>query len=291
MPISYQEILVIICVIIVSAIICVQLLPLMFSSKPGELGYLNWMKENLDTMFIKLSEKRLSQILWFSTIGIGLLLGGLFSLFHPYFGMFMFLVGLLLGRMAPKWTVMILRKRRIKKFNFQMVDALTLLSNALKSGLSVPQGLELVVKEMPNPIGQEFNLILSEQRVGLSMEEAFINLSKRIPVEDVDMFSTSIVILRETGGNLAETFDTIVHTIRERIKIQMKISALVSQGVMQGAIIFIMPFALGIAFYIIDPNHIRPMYTTVIGVIFLSVMLILQLFGGLIMWKIVNIEV
>ena len=105
------------------------------------------------------------------------------------------------------------------------------------------------------------------------------------------MFVTAVVILRETGGNLSETFDTIVNTIRERIKIQQKISALVSQGVMQGAIIFLMPFGLGLAFYLIDPNHIMPMLTTFVGNIFIAVMLVLQLIGGFVMLKIVKIQV
>ena len=101
-----------------------------------------------------------------------------------------------------------------------MVDALSLMSNGLKSGLSIVQSLGLVTQEMPNPIRQEFNLILSENKLGVSLEDAFINLAKRIKSDDVEMFVTSVNILKETGGNLAETFDTIVITIRERIKVE-----------------------------------------------------------------------
>ena len=103
-----------------------------------------------------------------------------------------------------------------------MIDGLTLLSNGLKSGISMIQALQMVVEELPNPFSQELNLVLSQQRLGVSLEEAFLNLSERIPTEDVQMFVSSIVILSETGGNLSQTFDTVVHTIRERIKIEKK---------------------------------------------------------------------
>src|SRR6185437_4627217 len=140
----------------------------------------------------------------------------------------------IIGWKAPKPIVDYVYRRRVQKFVLQMVDALSLMSNGLKSGLSVVQSLGLVAQEMPNPIQQEFNLVLSENKVGVSLEEAFLNLSKRIKSDDVEMFVTSINILKETGGNLAETFDTIVMTIRDRIKVENKIDALTAQGFYQG---------------------------------------------------------
>ena len=91
-----------------------------------------------------------------------------------------------------------------------------------------------MTQEMPNPIRQEFNLILSENKLGVSLEEAFVNLSRRIKSDDVEMFVTSVNILKETGGNLAETFDTIVITIRDRIKVEGKIKAMTQSGPVQG---------------------------------------------------------
>ena len=106
-------------------------------------------------------------------------------------------------------------ERRIKKYEGQMVDGLTLLANGLRAGLSVPQALSMVVDEMPDPIAAEFNLVLQQNRIGVPIEECFDNLADRVKTQDNDMFVSSINILSETGGNLAETFDTIVGVIRK----------------------------------------------------------------------------
>ena len=286
------EIVVGLCVFYLSFQVLVNVLPNIFQQQDGRrTNYSQWIVDALEKMFIKIDTSRAKRIILGSSIVTGLLIFTTLAFSNLMVAAFAFPVGLIIGRFIPRFTINFMQKKRIKKFNLQMIDGLTLLSNALKAGLSIAQGLESVAKQMPKPISQEFNLILNEQKVGISMEEAFINLGKRVQCEDVDMFVTSVIILKETGGNLSETFDTIVNTIRERVKIQQKISALVSQGVMQGVIIFLMPFGLGIAFYMIDPNHIKPMFTSFIGFVLLSIMLLLQLIGGFVMWKIVKIEV
>src|SRR5690606_16101670 len=130
------------------------------------------------------------------------------------------------GWKAPKPIVDFFLRRRTDKLVTQMIDGLGLMANGLKSGLSVVQSLGLVSQEMSNPIKQEFDLILSQNKLGVALEECFTNFSKRVASDDVEMFVTSVNILKETGGNLAETFDTIVSTIRERIKVENKIKAL-----------------------------------------------------------------
>lgn len=172
-----------------------------------------------------------------------------------------------------------------------MIDGLSLMSNGLRSGLNVPQALQIVTEELPNPISQEFGLVLSQNKLGVTLEDAMSNLSVRMPADDIEMFTTSVNILKETGGNLAETFDTISTTIRERIKVESKIAAMVSQGVMQGVIVVLMPFALAAILYAMDPERIAPMFTTVPGWILLMAMMTLQFIGGFTIWKIVQIKV
>ena len=180
-------------------------------------------------------------------------------------GIVLGMVMTVVGWKAPKPVVDMIYTKRVDKFVLQMVDALSLMSNGLKSGLSVVQSLALVTQEMENPIQQEFGLILSENKLGVSLEDAFTNLAKRVKSDDVEMFVTSINILKETGGNLAETFDTIATTIRERIKVQAKIAAMVAQGVTQGVIVMFIPPALGAYFYTQDPDFMKPMFTTPSG--------------------------
>ena len=172
-----------------------------------------------------------------------------------------------------------------------MVDGMTIMANGIKAGLSVTQSMERVVDNMPNPIRQEFGLVLSEMQIGRSLEESLNDLGTRIPRPDVQMFVTSVNILQETGGNLAETFQTIVYTVRERQKVEKKIEALTAQGVTQGIIITLVPFALLAIFMVIDPTYVRPLFTTTLGIIILMGILALQVIGGLMIRKIVKINV
>lgn len=248
------------------------------------------MAKILDLMFIEVTPKRLMQ--YYYTYLITLFLLGVFFLYPSVGAGFCFgLLFVFLFWKFPGSIIRIMQKRRIKKFVVQMVDGLSLMSNGLRSGLNVPQALSIVTEELPNPISQEFALVLSQNKLGVSLEEAMSNLAIRMPSDDIEMFTTSVNILKETGGNLAETFDTISYTIRERIKVESKISAMVSQGVMQGVIVVLMPFALGGILYTIDPERITPMFTTVPGWILLIFMMSLQFAGGFSIWKIIQIRV
>ncbi|MGE0616854.1 MAG: type II secretion system F family protein [Bacteriovoracia bacterium] len=196
-----------------------------------------------------------------------------------------------LGWRAPKPIVDYLYGRRVKKFVLQMIDALALMANGMKSGLSISQAMGLVVNEMPNPIKQEFSLILSQNKLGVPLEEAFLNLSKRVESDDVEMFVTSVNILKETGGNLAETFDTIVNTLRERIKVENKIDALTAQAKTQGMILLAVPPVMGLVLYYTDPEFISPLVQTNLGWIILFGILLNLIVGSFVIRKIVNIDV
>ena len=178
------------------------------------LGTRDYVVEKLGLMFIEIPPQRVLLGMFAMSFGLGTVV---FLAFLPklFPGIPLALLATAIGWKAPKPVVDFLFKRRISLFVLQMVDALALMSNGLKSGLSIVQSLSMVGEQMPNPIKQEFGLVLSENKLGVALEEAFTHLSVRVPSEDVDMFVTSINILKETGGNLAETFDTIVNTIRE----------------------------------------------------------------------------
>ena len=244
----------------------------------------------LDLMFVVITPERLLTF-------YGLYLGGMFLLgpllLYPSLGGGICFGALftVVGWTLPRKFIRAMHARRTKKFVIQMVDGLSLMSNGLRSGLNVPQALQIVTEELPNPISQEFNLVLSQNKLGVTLEDAMSNLSVRMPADDIEMFTTSVNILKETGGNLAETFDTISSTIRDRIKVESKISAMVSQGVMQGVVVVLMPFALGAILYTVDPERISPMFTTIPGWILLTLMMTMQFLGGFTIWKIVQIRV
>jgi tight adherence protein B len=172
-----------------------------------------------------------------------------------------------------------------------MVDGLTIMSNGVKAGLSITQSMERVVVNMSGPLSQEFSLALNKIRLGMALEEALNEFGDRIPRQDVQMFVTAVNILKETGGNLAETFQTIVLTVRERQKIEKKIQALTAQGTMQAVIITLVPLVLLGIFMVVDPNYVKPLLTRPLGWFVLMVMVGLQVIGGVMMKKIVTIKV
>lgn len=254
------------------------------------LGTRDYLVERLALMFIEVPPNKVLLGLLALSFGSGSLvfLSFLPSLFPGIpFG----IIVTMIGWKIPKPIVDNMYKRRVTKFTMQMVDALSLMSNGLKSGLSVVQAMGLVTQEMPNPIHQEFNLVLSENKLGVSLEDAFSNLAKRIKSDDVEMFVTSVNILKETGGNLAETFDTIVNTIRERIKVENKISALTAQGFYQGVFVMAIPPILGVVFYQTDPEFMAPLFSTPIGWLIVFGIFLLEAVGFFVIMAIVKIDV
>ncbi len=211
---------------------------------------------------------------------------------HPTFAVISSFFTFWLAWPLPQlWLKKFVRPSRIKLFSVQMVDALTLMANGMKSGLNVPQTLQIVVDEMPKPIKEEFNLVLSQNKIGLTLEKAFENLAIRIPSEDVTMFVTSVNMLREAGGNIAESFQAIVMTIRERMKHQSKISAMTAQGMTSAVIVGAMPWGLGCMLYFVDPVTMGPLFTTIPGWIILLMITILEAIGFFVIVKMVSIKV
>ena len=216
-----------------------------------------------------------------------------FLLCLPNFGAgaFFGLLCLAIGWVIPKPIVDYMYQKRVDKFVNQMVDGLGLMSNGMRSGLSVVQAMALVSQEMPPPIRQEFDLILSQNKLGVSIEEAFVNLSKRIMADEVEMFVTSVNILKETGGNLAETFDTITILIRERIKVEGKIKALTAQALGQGIILMCVPPFMAVVLSQTDPELMKPMFTHPLGWAALSFVVILEVLAFFVIRKVTKVDI
>lgn len=255
-------------------------------------GTRTYILEKLELLFIEIEPDRITYALLFLSVGMGAITFIMFGFLGMWVlgGVLSFVLAFV-GFKVPKPFMDFLVERRIKKYQSQMVDALTLLGNGIRAGLSVPQAIGMVVDEMPAPVSQEFNIILQQNKIGVPLEECFENLVVRVPIEDNEMFVSSINILRETGGNLAEVFDTIVSVIRERIRLQQKIDTYTAQGLFQGATIFAMPFAIGLLYTIMDPESMVPMFTTPLGIVALIFVMILDLIGGFFILKIVKIRV
>ncbi|MDG0814831.1 type II secretion system F family protein [Bdellovibrio svalbardensis] len=276
--------------------ICVFVIILMWSEKAitwlhkRSLGQREEVVKTLRLMGNDVDEKKITIMILLMSFGVGALA---FLLFWPNV-----LLGVVFGAaltiggwQLPLLLVRFMYEKRCSVFTDQMVDGLTIMANGIKAGSNPQESMKRVVEIMGNPISQEFSQVLYQMQVGDSFESALSDLGNRIPRPDVQMFVTSINILKETGGNLAETFQTIVTVIRERQKVEKKIQALTAQGLMQGIIVTMIPFILMGVFLMVDPNFIKPMFTTTLGLVLLFVMLALQIIGGVVIKKLVTIKV
>jgi tight adherence protein B len=203
----------------------------------------------------------------------------------------MAVVATIFGFFLPMLLVKYYRQRRIKRFNVQLVDALQAMANAFKAGLTFPQAIEHVSKEAMPPLGQEFGLFVKEVKLGVPLEEALINMGRRVGSDDLELVVTSTNIARQLGGNMAEMFETISATIRERFRLEGKIDALTSQGKLQGWIVASMPLVLGLVLNYMRPDLMGPMMDHMFGYILVTLIAIMELLGLFIIRRIVNIDV
>ena len=196
-------------------------------------------------------------------------------------------IGYLLPGMYVKYRV----GKRLRAFNGQLGDTLTLLSNALKAGYSFAQAIDTVAKNAVPPISEEFGRAVREMNLGGSPDEALSNITKRIASNDFDLVATAYSIHRTVGGNLAEILDNIAYTIRERVRIKGEIATLTAQARASGTLITFLPIVLATFMYFVTPTYFRPMFESFIGWILIAIGIFMIFVGNLIIRRVVAIEV
>jgi tight adherence protein B len=196
-----------------------------------------------------------------------------------------------IGWMAPHMLIRTLRRKRIEKFERQLVDALTQMSAAFKAGLSLPQAVENVSREAGPPLSQEFGLLLKEIKLGVSVEEALTNLSARVESQDLALVVTATNVARQLGGNMAEMFDITAATIRERFRLEGRIRALTSQGKLQGWVVGAMPLALFFVLNWMRPDLMGPFIHSRFGYAVIFSIVLMELCGIYLIRRIVDIDV
>jgi tight adherence protein B len=201
------------------------------------------------------------------------------------------MLGFAVGFSLPLFVLRVIIERRVKAFNDQLGDCLVLIANSLRTGYSFMQAIQMVSSEMLPPISVEFARTLREMNLGITTEEALNNLAKRINSDDLDLVLTAVMIQRQIGGNLAEILDNIAGTIRERLKIKGQIKTLTAQGRISGLIVGVLPIGLGLVIQVINPEYVRVLFTTDIGLFMVGGAVVSQIFGIFVIRKIVNIEV
>lgn len=203
-------------------------------------------------------------------------------------------VGIVAGAGAfqiPKQILVLLKERRRRRFNEQLVEALGQISNALKAGFSITQAFETVVANGENPIAQEFEVFLQQMRVGIGFSDALSNLDHRVGSEDLELVCSALDIARRTGGNLTEIFDKISVTIRERMRIERRVMTLTAQGRLQGVIVGAMPIVVGVAMAVFRPEIMMPYLKSPNGMAAIAAVIVLLTLGALMIRKIIRIDV
>ncbi len=183
------------------------------------------------------------------------------------------------------------RKGRFKAFGKQLPDALELIGRALRSGHSLASGIFVVVEEMPAPVSTEFGMAYEAQNLGVPIETALKSMLKRMPNLDLKFFVTAVAIQRQSGGDLAEILDKIGHIIRERFKILGQVQALTGEGRISGIVLMVLPIALLLAVYHLNPTYIMILFTDPVGHQMIGGAAVLQVLGAISIKKIIDIKV
>jgi len=196
------------------------------------------------------------------------------------------LIGFGLGMVLPKYYAAFILKKRREMFETQIIDALMIMASSFRGGLSLVQSMESVVEEMPDPARHEFEIVLGENKMGVSLEEALGRFYKRMPSAAMQQFVSAILLSRETGGNLPAIFMRIISSVRERHKIEENLRVLTMQGKLQAIVMSGLPIGFFFMVNSTNPQYFKVMLTTDMGRLLLAVAVMLWLLGTFMIIKI-----
>jgi len=201
------------------------------------------------------------------------------------------LIAALAAGLTPIGLVVWKRRTRLRKFEENFPQALDLLGRAVRAGHAFTTGLEMIAKESSEPLAGEFRATFEEQNFGLPLRDALLNMADRVPLIDVRFFVTSLLIQKETGGNLAEILDGLAKVIRDRFRIYRDVKVRTAQGrLTAGILIALPPFMMAVLGFL-NPHYIGILFTDRVGPELLAVAATLQFIGSAIIWKIIHFEV
>lgn len=216
--------------------------------------------------------------------GVGLLIGLLVA-------RSLSLIFAVAGALIPLVLLSRSEKARLKAFGQQLPDALAMIANALRSGYSFLQAMDVVSREMPTPISQEFGLVLREARVNIPLEESLNHMVERVKSPDLDLVVTAVLIQRQVGGNLSEVLERISGTIRDRIKLKGEIRTLTTQGRISGYVVAGLPIFLALMMQMLSPGYIAPLFHSPVGWLMIGVGVVMETIGMVVIRGMVNMEV
>jgi tight adherence protein B len=233
-----------------------------------------------------------------ATVGVPLVMIVLSPIVSLFSSPILWLIGAVVGYWVPGFWLNRRKSKRLKAFNGGLADTITLLANSLRAGSSFLQSVEMVCREAQPPISTEFTRVIREVNLGLPLDDALANLSRRVKSDDLELMVTAIAIQHQVGGNLAEMLDSIAYTIRERVRIKGEIKTLTAQQRMSGYVVGFLPVALVLVMQVIAPTFMAPMFQQPpalfgfpLGLFILGLGGVMMGIGFLLIRRIVDIEV
>lgn len=193
--------------------------------------------------------------------------------------------------LIPMFYLLGAKHKRINTIEQQLPDALDLMGRAMMAGHAFPSALQMVGSEMPEPIAAEFRIVFDEINYGISVQEALINLTARVPSTDLSYFVIAVLIQRETGGNLAELLGNISELIRARLKLLGTVRVLSAEGRLSAWILTLLPFGLGFVLQLVNPKFLSVLWTDPLGLRMVGMAMLMMLLGIFVMWRIIKIRV
>ncbi len=205
--------------------------------------------------------------------------------------LFLTLTAMVLGAVLPYLYVSWRRSRRFQKFETTFPDAIDTLARAVRAGHAFTMALEIVCNELPEPVATEFRKLFEEQKYGMPVRDALLNLTARVPLVDVKFFVTAVMLQRETGGNLAELLDNLSYMIRERFKILRQVRVYTAQGRLTMMLLMAMPPVIVVTMLVMKAEFIQPLFVDPVGHMFVAAAITLQTVGYFVIRRIIRVEV
>lgn len=267
----------------------------LFISKRYKDKYLEETSTELDDILLQLPPARVLDLNFAISVVFGIIAALLYALRvqnpRPMHLLILFIIFFIISFPIPKIILKIMKKRRTEKFNIQLEGALGNVASSLKAGFSINQAFDELAHSNKHPLSVEFRMLMQEIRLGVTMDDALDNMTRRIGSDDFELVATAVITARQTGGELTGTLERLAGLIRERMRINNKLKAMTSMGRLQALMIGSMPFLLLWGMYYVSPGMVGSFFNTPVGYIALVFVIILDIIGFLVIKKITTIDV
>jgi len=231
------------------------------------------------------------RVFWLASLVAGGAIGAITYVSLPGMSPLIAVAAMFIGGLGlPRWIIIRMIKRRQSKFLDEFANSIDVIVRGVKSGLPLNECLNIIARESPSPIKEEFKELVEQQRVGVPLSECFERMMARMPLPEVNFFAIVISIQQQAGGNLSEALGNLAGVLRDRKRMQAKVKALSAEAKASAGVLAALPFAVMMMVYFTTPNYIKVLFTAKMGQFFLVCAAVWMTCGILVMKKMINFK-